>query len=47
MVPRYADERVGYFTVSYTDFDRNPQKVERTKQMVLYTVWPITDIWRT
>lgn len=36
MTPRYADDRVGYFTVNYTDFDRNPQRVERT---YLITRW--------
>ena len=36
MTPRYADSRVGYFTVNYTDFDRHPQKVERT---ALITRW--------
>ena len=29
MQARYADERVGYFTVGYTDFDKDPQGVER------------------
>lgn len=29
MQPRYYDERVGYFTVGYTDFDLNPQGVQR------------------
>jgi hypothetical protein len=27
MQPRYYDERVGYFTSSYTDFDTNPQGI--------------------
>ncbi len=36
MTPRYADNRVGYFTVNYTDFDRHPQRVERT---ALITRW--------
>lgn len=36
MTPRYADSRVGYFTVNYTDFDRHPQRVERT---ALITRW--------
>lgn len=30
MQPRYYDPRVGYFSVGYTDFDANPQGVERT-----------------
>ena len=29
MQARYADERVGYFTVGYTDFDKDPQGIER------------------
>jgi hypothetical protein len=29
MQARYADERVGYFYTSYTDFDANPQGVKR------------------
>ncbi|HEY8387381.1 MAG TPA: zinc-dependent metalloprotease [Parasegetibacter sp.] len=29
MKPRYFDPRVGYFTVSYTDFDVNPHGVKR------------------
>lgn len=28
MQPRYYDDRVGYFTVGYTDFDVNPQGVK-------------------
>lgn len=28
MQPRYADHRVGYFTVDYTDFDLDPQGVK-------------------
>jgi hypothetical protein len=30
MRPRYYDPRVGYFSIGYTDFDANPQGVERT-----------------
>jgi hypothetical protein len=29
MQPRYADDRVGYFSTSYTDFDANPQGIKR------------------
>jgi len=29
MQPRYADDRVGYFSTSYTDFDADPQGVKR------------------
>ncbi len=36
MQPRYADERVGYFTVRYVDFDKNPQGV---KNMSMITRW--------
>ena len=28
MMPRYMDNRVGYFGTSYTDFDANPQGVK-------------------
>ena len=38
--PRYADDRVGYFTVTYTDFDRNPQKVERTSMITRWRLEP-------
>lgn len=27
MIPRFADERVGYFTTSFTDYDENPQGI--------------------
>ena len=30
MQARYFDPRVGYFTVGYTDFDENPQGVEKS-----------------
>lgn len=40
MTPRYADDRVGYFTVTYTDFDRNPQKVERTSMITRWRLEP-------
>ena len=29
MKARYFDSRVGYFAVGYTDFDENPQGVEK------------------
>jgi hypothetical protein len=29
MQPRYADDRVGYFSTTYTDFDANPQGIKR------------------
>lgn len=31
MQTRFADPRVGYFTTGYTDFNRNPQGVERVE----------------
>lgn len=40
MTPRYADDRVGYFTVTYTDFDRNPQKVEYTSMITRWRLEP-------
>ncbi len=33
MTARYADDRVGYFTERYTDFDQNPQGV-KTIQLI-------------
>ncbi len=36
MQSRYADNRIGYFTRSYTDFDANPQGV---KQIDMITRW--------
>lgn len=40
MVARYEDPRVGYFTVSYTDFDKNPQRVERTRLITRWRLEP-------
>ncbi len=40
MTPRYADDRVGYFTVRYTDFDRNPQRVETTTMITRWRLEP-------
>lgn len=40
MTPRYADSRVGYFTVNYSDFDRHPQKVERTSLITRWRLEP-------
>lgn len=31
MTPRYMDDRVGYFGNGYTDFDKNPQGIERIR----------------
>ncbi len=40
MKPRYYDPRVGYFSTSYTDFDRNPQGVERVSMITRWRVEP-------
>ncbi len=36
MQPRYADDRVGYFTERYVDYDKNPQGV---KQIQMISRW--------
>lgn len=40
MVARYEDPRVGYFTVRYVDFDKNPQRVENTKLITRWRLEP-------
>jgi hypothetical protein len=40
MQPRYADPRVGYFTVGYTDFDANPQGVEAVRLIKRWRLEP-------
>ncbi len=40
MQSRYFDPRVGYFTVSYTDFDKNPQGVERVSLIKRWRLEP-------
>lgn len=40
MQPRYYDERVGYFTVGYTDFDLDPQGVERVRLIKRWRLEP-------
>lgn len=40
MKPRYYDPRVGYFTTSYTDFDKNPQGVERISMITRWRLEP-------
>jgi len=40
MVPRYADERVGYFTTGYTDFDQNPQGIEKIQMITRWRLEP-------
>lgn len=40
MKPRYADARVGYFSTGYTDFDANPQGVERVDKITRWRLEP-------
>jgi len=40
MRPRYADPRIGYFTVGYTDFDANPQGVEAVRLIKRWRLEP-------
>ncbi len=40
MQARYFDPRVGYFTVGYTDFDENPQGVERVSLIKRWRLEP-------
>lgn len=40
MQPRYFDERVGYFTREYVDFDKNPQGVENVKMVTRWRLEP-------
>jgi hypothetical protein len=40
MQARYADPRVGYFTVGYTDFDANPQGVESVRLIKRWRLEP-------
>ncbi len=40
MQARYYDERVGYFTVGYTDFDLDPQGVERVRLIKRWRLEP-------
>jgi len=40
MKPRYFDPRVGYFTVGYTDFDKNPQGVKRVSMVKRWRLEP-------
>jgi len=40
MKPRYYDPRVGYFTASYTDFDKNPQGVEQVSMISRWRLEP-------
>lgn len=45
MQPRYYDERVGYFTVGYTDFDINPQGVEEVRLIKRWRLEPKENDW--
>ena len=40
MQPRYYDERVGYFTTGYTDFDLDPQGVKRVRLIKRWRLEP-------
>ena len=40
MRPRYYDERVGYFTTGYTDFDANSQGVEQVRMITRWRLEP-------
>ncbi len=40
MKPRYFDPRIGYFATSYTDFDANPQGVERIRMITRWRLEP-------
>ena len=40
MKPRLYDSRVGYFSTSYTDFDLNPQGVERVRMITKWRLEP-------
>ncbi|MCX8020002.1 MAG: zinc-dependent metalloprotease [Chitinophagaceae bacterium] len=40
MKPRYYDPRVGYFTVSYTDFDAHPQSVKTVSMIKRWSLEP-------
>ena len=40
MVPRYKDQRVGYFSVRFIDFDKNPQRVEHSEFITRWRLEP-------
>ena len=40
MQPRYFDPRVGYFATGYTDFDANPQGIERVRVITRWKLEP-------
>ena len=43
MKPRYADPRIGYFTVGYTDFDGNPQGIKEVEMIRRWRLEPKTE----
>ncbi len=40
MKPRYFDPRVGFFATGYTDFDANPQGIERVQMVTRWRLEP-------
>ncbi len=40
MRPRYSDNRVGYFSTGYVDFDKNPQGVENVSMIARWRMEP-------
>ena len=40
MKPRFYDERIGYFTTGYTDFDANPQGVKSIEMIARWRLEP-------
>ncbi len=40
MKPRYFDPRVGYFATGYTDYDLNPQGIERVRMVTRWKLEP-------
>lgn len=40
MMPRYEDNRVGYFSTGYTDFDANPQGVKEINMIARWRLEP-------
>jgi len=40
MRPRYADKRIGYFTVGYTDFDKNEQGIQQISMIKRWRLEP-------
>jgi len=40
MQPRYHDERIGFFTSNYTDFDQNPQGIKTIRMIARWRLEP-------